>query len=603
MADTHVTVTSTRLDNSHDVSEESVTRNLDNAPNATQVPDEPASQDQPLPETPSVFSRFFRSSGVTERQKAVNDDTSLPSQNQATFQARLLQLQFDNDAAVLATNTAELTARKAELTATAAEADARTAAARRTTKLMDLESREMDRRSSRSPSSSPKLSTHSDASPRHLRTPSPLPGGMNDISAVLLHLEAQRREDNRQREADRRAAEQQAAEREERHQAQFAALLAATQPHKITMGSYVVGSALTTKLPSFSGTGDWCAYLRTFERLAKAHTIPDPYWSNELFIKLEGTARNWYEQTFPDPDTFPSWSRLTSSMHSRFGLKYVAADAWADKCGATRQEGESGLAAIQRVDELQQTLALLGVPAHVGPVEERCYQLQRLLGPDEQQRWIAAANATTDVSDDAIRALETAAAGATLTSTGRQSLSSSVSVAERDTWFGPRLAHLTTFLKDQPCTPAGRRPQARVAAITEESPNRTAPTEVADDSELHPAALDTLPGPPAEMSGVECRVRLARADLIGAMEGRGQPRKVPLPPPEYFGDNATHLAANKTEFTKRKTHNACFACLNAKVQYNQSHLACVQHGPTASMAKRTDPKLRVTGAALPGKAF
>ena len=129
MVNTHATVTSTRLHNSHDVSEESVTRNLDNAPNATQVPDEPASQDQPLPETPSVFSRFFRSSGVTERQKAVNDDTSLPSQNQATFQARLLQLQFDNDAAVLATNTAELTARIAELTATAAEADARTAAA------------------------------------------------------------------------------------------------------------------------------------------------------------------------------------------------------------------------------------------------------------------------------------------------------------------------------------------------------------------------------------------------------------------------------------------------------------------------------------------
>ena len=45
------------------------------------------------------------------------------------------------------------------------------------------------------------------------------------------------------------------------------------------------------------------------------------------------------------------------------------------------------------LDDLQQTLALLGVPAHVGPVEERRYQLQRLLGPDEQQCWIAAANA------------------------------------------------------------------------------------------------------------------------------------------------------------------------------------------------------------------
>ena len=93
-----------------------------------------------------------------------------------------------------------------------------------------------------------------------------------------------------QREEDRRAAEQRAAQGEERHQAYFAALLAATQPNKITMASYVVYSALTTKLASFGGTGDGCAYLQTFERLAKAHTIPDPCWSNELFIKLEGTA-------------------------------------------------------------------------------------------------------------------------------------------------------------------------------------------------------------------------------------------------------------------------------------------------------------------------
>ena len=68
-------------------------------------------------------------------------------------------------------------------------------------------------------------------------------------------------------------------------------------------------------------------------------------------------------------------------------------------------------------------------------------------------------------------------------------------------------------------------------------------------------------------------------------------------------DNATHLAAINTELTKRKTHNACFVCLKTKVQYNQSHLACGQHGPTASMAKPTDPKLRVAGAAVPGKAF
>ena len=63
----------------------------------------------------------------------------------------------------------------------------------------------------------------------------------------------------RQREEDCRAAEHLAAQREERHQAHFAAPLAATQPNKITMVSYVVSSALRTKsglLPSFSVTGD-----------------------------------------------------------------------------------------------------------------------------------------------------------------------------------------------------------------------------------------------------------------------------------------------------------------------------------------------------------
>ena len=46
---------------------------------------------------------------------------------------------------------------------------------------------------------------------------------MNNICAVLLQLEAQRRDDNSPHEVD--AAEQQAAQREECHQAQFAALL------------------------------------------------------------------------------------------------------------------------------------------------------------------------------------------------------------------------------------------------------------------------------------------------------------------------------------------------------------------------------------------
>jgi hypothetical protein len=90
---------------------------------------------------------------------------------------------------------------------------------------------------------------------------------------------------------------------------------------------------------------------------------------NELFIKLAGQAKGWYEHAFPDPDTFPPWSQLTSGMLSRFGPRYAAADAWASTCSVTRQEGESGLAALQRLDELQQASLLLGLPAHIGPIE------------------------------------------------------------------------------------------------------------------------------------------------------------------------------------------------------------------------------------------
>ena len=227
------------------------------------------------------------------------------------------------------------------------------------------------------------------------------------------------------------------------------------------MGKYVVGRALTSAIPVFigDGTADCDIYLHTLERLkAMKSRLPlvQRLTGNELFIKLEDLANGWYVHTFPDPDTFPPWSQVTLGLP--FGQHYAAADSWANKCTATRQEGESGPAALQRLDELQQTLLLLGVPVTIGPVEQQCYQLQRLLTSDETRVWSAAANALLDVSDDAFRAQETAAAAATLTSTGRQSLSLPVSVDERDLWFEPRLGHLLTFLKDQPGhQPAGGR--------------------------------------------------------------------------------------------------------------------------------------------------
>ena len=97
------------------------------------------------------------------------------------------------------------------------ETQATAAVACRTRKLMDLESRELDSR----------------ARPK----PLPLTVCMSDISAVLLRMENQLRDYRCHREedhrADRQAAEEHHSQRKERHQAQFTALIAVTQPYEI----------------------------------------------------------------------------------------------------------------------------------------------------------------------------------------------------------------------------------------------------------------------------------------------------------------------------------------------------------------------------------
>jgi hypothetical protein len=269
----------------------------------------------------------------------------------------------------------------AELMAKTAEAEARAARARRMTQQLDLETRAQARRST---SSSPRVFSPT-TSPRAGSPQAPSQQG-TDLGAVLLHLEAQRRNDSlqreekcrreqRERDEDRRAYSQDTKERavqtEERHQAQLAAIVASNLQALSAVGSYVVGRALANATTVFTGDGttDCGTYLRALQRLFKAHGIPVSHWPNELFIKLTGQAKGWYKQTFPYPNTFSTWSQLTSGLLSRFGPRYAAADAWANKCSATRQEGESGLTALQRLDELQHTLLLLGVPAQIGPIE------------------------------------------------------------------------------------------------------------------------------------------------------------------------------------------------------------------------------------------
>ena len=74
------------------------------------------------------------------------------------------------------------------------------------------------------------------------------------------------------------------------------------------------------------------------------------------------------------------------------------------------------------------------------------------------------------------------------------------------------------------------------------------------------------------------------------------------PPPEYYGSNSQHEAANRAELEKRRLSGACYACLNSRVQYDLFHLECPQHGRRATHKQRTDKALCVPGA-IPSKHF
>ena len=129
------------------------------------------------------------------------------------------------------------------------------------------------------------------------------------------------------------------------------------------------------------------------------------------------------------------------------------------------------------------------------------------------------ANATADVSDDAIHHLEEQRT--------QNSLQQSLAVAERDPWFRPRLKHLTTFLRNQPNSPGGRGLPPLAAALVVET---VVPRGASDSSKLKNPA-------PLVPSTDSLTVRVARANRIDVSGACYSPRA-------------------------RKTLGVCFTCPN-----------------------------------------
>jgi hypothetical protein len=203
--------------------------------------------------------------------------------------------------------------------AAAREADALAATparARKTTQQLDLETRAQALRSN---SSSPRASVqpHPLQALRAWSPPAPSQQG-TDLAAVLhrrndaLQREEEPRREQRERDEDRRADRQAAEEGgtdRGTHRAQLAALMVASHPARHGVLEQLRGGSCSchaTSVFTGDGTADCGTYLRTLERLFKAHGIPDSNWPNEQFIKLAGLGTSTRS---PTPTRFPLGTR------------------------------------------------------------------------------------------------------------------------------------------------------------------------------------------------------------------------------------------------------------------------------------------------------
>ena len=268
-------------------------------------------------------------------------------------------------------------------------------------------------------------------------------------------LELRRLEDRAaQRQADREERAERQAERDERREERALAAQVAALGGR---AKYSIGTALE-KFRTFDGAdgADGATYLAAFSKQLSTLEIPKAKWAQELFLKLTGTAADWYDSRFEDlaADVFPAWGELYSSMLLQFSKQYEGAGAFQDLAGATRLPGTTGLQALQRIEALTVALHRRGI-RNPGPSEQLAYVLQNQLSPEELPRWTSLANADGTISDATLNELEL---HSTSTTTSRHSCLPET----REAFFARRVDHLRNFLRDQSKSTTGGRPTGSV---------------------------------------------------------------------------------------------------------------------------------------------
>ena len=495
----------------------------------------------------------------------------------SSVQDQLIQLRFDTESA--------------ELKAMEAAAQEATAISQRNTKRMALESLDLDRQyldreqrysSSHGSRSSSHESAKGPTPPRHRqaagRPPSPPLAGASDLVTVLLHLEAQRREDRQEAveraEAQRREDRREAAEREERIEARFRAMTSAAPP---STSGFTPNKGLYA-IPPFTGADEQelRPWLHLFQSTAEILELSDAATARELRLKLADRALKSYNLRFR-PETKPTVAEVVAHLSTEFVKKYQGAILFGEYFQYKRKAGSAGRDVQRDLNNAWQAMRDDGIPVdNMSPDEERYYLYQLALTSTQSAQFLASLSSTALASDDYLRSLTPPSEG-----DRRISLARPQNSEARTDCFRLRVTLIEAFLNHDHGDPGhGRGARAAVTAGTPDDTTGTVPSQ-GTASPPPPLAATTVPGGSLK----EARVRALKAEW----ELQGQRTTPPL----YHGKNDTHLAANSATFAERKARRACFRCREDQLVQGQLHWECKFHGKDAPEASR---KERVPGS-------
>ena len=546
-------------DNSHHDNEELVLINAEYAPQ-TMRGTQQLHETPHRPGTPPITgARFpgsrFADSNITDRRRPAAAPSS-PSQME-----QLTQLRLDMESA--------------ELDTRIAEAQEKAARARRNTKLLDLESFNLEHKSDslpRSHTSSPPLP----ASP-HSAGGTHSPMQANDLTGFMALLQSV--QDSALAQLQR--AEERAERQEARHEAQLAALATCSIPAAPESAAPKVSAGFKSNdcfktIAPFSGEDGQPLrpWFHVFQNTVDIARLSEDDAMRELRLKLVGVPSALFLAAFNGEDARPTILEVLACLAKDYGIPYEEAMLYAAYAQCQRTAHSSGRDYLRALTTAQRNMQAAGIPLTLSPAEQRYYMCELGLSALQRQTFLAQLSGRADVSDDYLQSLSPEAVVRR-----RESLLNPQDSDERRACFARRLVLIEAFLHHD----LGDGKAARAAVTT-----GTAEDDAGSTLPATPATTST-PVPALTSQDRAARVRVLKADWQVRHDRVG-------PPPQYFGPNALHLAANQTMYDRRVSTQACFGCTPDQMTAappGQRHWECKHHGQNASPEERL---VRVTGS-------